>query len=475
MSTLFVPTICDCSIHPYNHVVKTQASWNRHIARKQEDVIEANLAGPRQVEQLPTTQSIIQPVYNLPSRQELSFQPRFIPIQTLQADVILPINTAHQSINLQARADSDDNELTNGVQDAHSAFAPHFIDIQSESVDNSGPIEERRDIRSSEMELQPGFVDIISEDEDDLDSTHQYDIMASQIDLANSVNDSDAECPTPLHKHYIGLNGDIAMNSSDTNSLNDKLPPGTKVVQQALEDQLEFTYESASDIEPTGQTLIGYVDSDKELEAFNTDLSQETTSVSSEEEPNTVLEDNPEFDYSNPHCEPLNSTETLMLSLQSTYVKYHTQRECIREIHEAHKAANIRSFDYRKVEKLMENLTKVEPRCFDCCPKSCMSYAMYPDLEACKYCNHPRYREIHVRKVTKKNRNIETNRESWATYELRDPTHSLKLMWSDKATACTMTRYPYSVLELFKETGARSDYWTSEIHSLLLLKGETPC
>lgn len=90
----------------------------------------------------------------------------------------------------------------------------------------------------------------------------------------------------------------------------------------------------------------------------------------------------------------------------------------------------VHCWDYRTTQRWIEEQTGVKPVSYDCCRKSCMSFAMYPDMGECDYCTLPRWKEVH-----------EEKRVPFATHEYIPITHRLRQWFADPGRAAAMISY----------------------------------
>lgn len=93
---------------------------------------------------------------------------------------------------------------------------------------------------------------------------------------------------------------------------------------------------------------------------------------------------------------------------------------------------NSHCWDYRTTKKWIQGQTGVQAISYDCCKNSCMSFSMYPEKEACDYCQHPRWKELQLKSG---------ERKPIATHEYIPITHRLRLWYSDPARAASMINY----------------------------------
>lgn len=98
---------------------------------------------------------------------------------------------------------------------------------------------------------------------------------------------------------------------------------------------------------------------------------------------------------------------------------------------------NSTCWDYRTTQKWIQKQTGVKAVTYDCCRKSCMSFAMYPDKGECDYCWHPRWKDTPRVNVGDGSR----QRVAFATYEYIPVVHRLRLWFADPIRAATMISY----------------------------------
>ncbi|KAI5814061.1 hypothetical protein BZA77DRAFT_220346, partial [Pyronema omphalodes] len=110
---------------------------------------------------------------------------------------------------------------------------------------------------------------------------------------------------------------------------------------------------------------------------------------------------------------------------------------------------------HRTVRKRITYITGVMEQRFDCCPNSCMSYAMFDDsIDKCLFdeCAHPRWK-------------ISTDgiRSPHATYSYIPITRRLQLWWSNKQRARKLIEYRL-LAEKNRERGIRVDFWSGDLY-----------
>ncbi|KAI5810373.1 hypothetical protein BZA77DRAFT_221843, partial [Pyronema omphalodes] len=100
--------------------------------------------------------------------------------------------------------------------------------------------------------------------------------------------------------------------------------------------------------------------------------------------------------------------------------------------------------------------TGIKEILYDCCPNSHMSYAMYPELERCTHCDHPRWRE-----PSSSTRNPR-RKVPYATHSYIPVAHRISLLFSKAEQASLMTTYR-STAEQDRHKGLISDYWSADL------------
>lgn len=148
---------------------------------------------------------------------------------------------------------------------------------------------------------------------------------------------------------------------------------------------------SSDEAGPVGQMERGFVQ-DQPNQSDESESSSGTEGDLSED----IQEDPSLFDYMNPIGEPPTRQEMLSFALHDITLKHKIAREAARDTSELFAAVvseTEKPLDYRTVKKRVEQRTGVKEVIYECCPHSHMSYAMYPDLNSCTHCNHPRWKD----------------------------------------------------------------------------------
>jgi hypothetical protein len=84
-------------------------------------------------------------------------------------------------------------------------------------------------------------------------------------------------------------------------------------------------------------------------------------------------------------------SEIVSLVLHDLAVKYSGQREYVAAQRQLHAITGNPVQDYRTARKHVTSITGISAVLYDCCPQSCMSFAMYgSDCTEFLECKHPR-------------------------------------------------------------------------------------
>ncbi|KAI5836758.1 hypothetical protein DFP73DRAFT_488317 [Morchella snyderi] len=150
-------------------------------------------------------------------------------------------------------------------------------------------------------------------------------------------------------------------------------------------------------------------------------------------------------------------------------LKHKIPREAVRDTAELFSSvlpADQKLLDYRTARKRIQTRTGIKEVIYDCCPQSHMSFAMYPDLDQCITCQHPRWKtgggqtlnDVGMRKIP------------YATHSYIPVAYRLSLLYSNADQAYKMTSYRYTA-ERDRQRGLRSDYWSSDLFYDMQKKG----
>lgn len=163
-----------------------------------------------------------------------------------------------------------------------------------------------------------------------------------------------------------------------------------------------------------------------------------------------------DFDYKHPFGEPPTKPEMLSYALQDINLKHHIAREAAGDIRDLFGSVLPQKLlDYRTARKRIEKKTGIKEIQYDCCPHSHMSYSMYPDLEECLHCRHPRWKPPNLRAKDSK-------KIPYATHSYIPVTHRIRLWFSSVQRAAAMTSYRFEA-EKNCDKGLCSDFWSSDL------------
>lgn len=185
------------------------------------------------------------------------------------------------------------------------------------------------------------------------------------------------------------------------------------------------------------------------------------------------LHDEDAFPYRQPVV-IVGDKKQLSYSLHDTFVRFHTQRRCVDEIGEALETiGGIHLLDERTTTKHLGIDTGITDTLYDCCIGGCMSYAMYPELEECRFpkCQEPRYRWVPLR--GKSEEGEDPNRPGFrriprATHAVIDLIHRLRLLWSDETMASMMVQYRRQQMNGNRQDLEHTDIWTGDFIAQLM-------
>ncbi|KAI5816186.1 Transposase family tnp2-domain-containing protein [Pyronema omphalodes] len=183
------------------------------------------------------------------------------------------------------------------------------------------------------------------------------------------------------------------------------------------------------------------------------------------------------FDYEDLYGDQLTTKEILSLSLWDIYTRYHTPRRAEQEIKATLDALGYGPHDMRTTGKSVQERTGLKAIHYDCCPNSCMSFVSYPDINNCLICGHARWKQNSSHRVPEATRittegagTTSHHRVPWAQHVYIPVTHRLRLGWANKDRALEMLQYRNSA-SLDRETGNRTDFWSSDFCDRLKSKG----
>jgi hypothetical protein len=156
----------------------------------------------------------------------------------------------------------------------------------------------------------------------------------------------------------------------------------------------------------------------------------------------------------------LSRSEVVSLVVHDMAVKYKAPRSYVQDQRRLHAALGTTILDYRTVRRRVCNMTAIKDVRYDCCPNSCMSYAMFPDLDTCLEpdCQHPRWKDVE-RKVP------------YAQHSYIPITQRLLLWWSNSSRAKSMLEYRTNISDDRTPTRDRVDFWTGTLYHQLRDQG----
>jgi hypothetical protein len=176
------------------------------------------------------------------------------------------------------------------------------------------------------------------------------------------------------------------------------------------------------------------------------------------------------FDYRDPFGDPLTAKEILSMSMHGIHRQFKTQRRCVNKIRDVMGrmlGVENKPHDDRTVNKHIKQRTGVNEIMYDCCPKSHMSYAMYPEDTECQVCQHPRWKtttNLRSKKGTEQ-------RVLYAQHIYIPLTHRIRLWWSNSKRAQKMIQYRIMTKQ-GGEDGKLADFWTGKLIEDLKKKDE---
>lgn len=134
------------------------------------------------------------------------------------------------------------------------------------------------------------------------------------------------------------------------------------------------------------------------------------------------------FEYGSPRIE-MSRQEIMSVAMHDLKISHRISRNACRDIKRLLEGFSSDSFwDYRTTKKWIKEETGVKAISYDCCKNSCMAFAMYPNKDACDYCQHPRWKGG-------------LGGKSYATFEYIPIVHRIRLWCADSVRSAIMTAY----------------------------------
>lgn len=201
-----------------------------------------------------------------------------------------------------------------------------------------------------------------------------------------------------------GLDGSYSMDLDDIaserneNSRNpeewsyDEEISDDKGVNQLLSDSGDVELGNGSASDRVGQMRRGFVDLvEKNLSSSGGDSTSNhefgsagAEMTTSEEDP----DDRESFPYGEKRSE-MTGEEILAVSMHHLKLTHNLTRALCADFADLLTGFtnNMACCDYRTTRKWIEKQSGVKAISYDCCSKSCMSFAMYPNKDSCHYCH----------------------------------------------------------------------------------------
>jgi hypothetical protein len=429
----FQPRICACSYSEYRHVVKSEAEWQRHQAKARSDHVGSALgennppvsttAGPQRTRKRSlssgeedSVEENTQPLVRR-AKRELP-DPYAARPQPLRPQALRPQLSKKTTRQLDHDASDDEEYLqTSELQGTvESGAEPGSTERDTEEEPNFCRLAQ------SENFLPPGYGL-----EDDYDPGEEF----------NDAEDSDEE----MFDLFLGAmrrgyeeEESEEEESEDEESDEEEERPGNCESGDRTEADVQTGPERAA-------RSMGDSQRDGGDQLFHSEQST--------------------FDYQDPFGDPLTAKEVLSMSMHGIHRQFKTQRRCVNKIRDVMGrmlGVENKPHDDRTVNKRIKQRTGVNEIKYDCCPKSHMSYAMYPEDTECRVCQHPRWKTI-------------TNLRSKKGTERRVPhaqhiyiplAHRIRLWWSNSKRAQKMIHYRTMAVQ-GGENGKLSDFWTGTL------------
>jgi hypothetical protein len=157
----------------------------------------------------------------------------------------------------------------------------------------------------------------------------------------------------------------------------------------------------------------------------------------------------------------LNRSELVSLILHDMAVQYKAPRAYLQDQCRLFSTVGVKILDYRTVRKRVCNMTGLREVLYDRCPASCMSYAMYPDLDTClnSDCQQSRWKDTEMK-------------IPHAQHSYLPVTQRLLLWWNNASRAQTMISYRNSFEQLASPVPHdRRDFWSGTLFKKLREQG----
>lgn len=462
------------------HIIRTETAWQRHLAVKREDLrrealveLEQPAAPEELVSSDPEPCSSPSSSSNGSLNQPLGVQPSL-------RDLGLPVHyDYHDSDDIEqgpddlppldpspassARDDSEPDEISlpgspnslpassaNSEDDSPPASPyPALPSSEESEVQNrqSTPAPESRDINDDPNDfIIPQMI---------LDHRQEQETPTMQFE---SENEMDSEPPSPIPQDQSDSESERDINGNAIAHRVGQMHRGFVRTNHSLNSDSIASYDSFLSDESIPSDISSTADDDSEDEVDDSEDDVELTVGNGEQMAQSG------FDYRNPLGEQLTKQEMLSFALHDISLKHKIAREASRDSSDLVAAVVPRSerpFDYRTARKRIEQRTGVKDIQYDCCSESHMSYASYPDMDNCMYCQRPRWMASGLR---------EGKKIPYATHSYIPVTHRLALMFSNPSTAESLVSYRYSA-EQDRGRGVRSDFWSSDLFDTLKQKG----
>lgn len=399
---------CRCSLLSVRpHQVTSAADWNRHLAAQEQD---------RLAELFDTSESEGEPVYTGDQDPQTSDEDPPSPVAPPAAeDPPSPIvsEPSIRELSDQFRESLDPPSpwpVSNSPGEYDSPNGDFRLGSDPEpETDPPSPIEQddNQDPTSHGMSGED-----ITEGNPGLDGSYRMDLD----DIALERHENSSTLPA-LAEEW----------SYDEEIFDDK------EVNQLLNDSDNVELENGSASDRVGQMRRGFVDLVEKNLGASSDYSTSDHESGSAKTRMTTSEEDPDDKESFPYGEKkseMTGEEILAVSMHHLKLTHNLTRAACADFTDLLTGFtnNKACWDYRTTRKWIEKQTGVKAISYDCCLKSCMSFAMYPDKDSCDYCHLSRWRE-----GTKKVPN--------ATHEYIPITHRLKLWYADSRRAATMVLY----------------------------------
>jgi hypothetical protein len=469
----FTARKCSCTLRDgVEHWVQNRTDWTRHIRQLQLDATGVNrnqLSSTLPLQDIQPVQFSIPPFRPLPTLPPQDIQP------TPQLSV--PPLREHEVPALPLQ-DIQPTQFSIPPLRALPTLPP-LEDVQPTSQSSVPPLREREvsrlpldDIQPTQFPLPPlSELHTLSPHSNDSSPPAQLSVshpkkLPSAIHSQSAVQPETIVEPPPLSQPSSPLRPCDWQPSTaqEKDKYSDRAVPSSILI--GVEDMYNQE-EDSEEYDSDGMDAVGHMNRGmiRPLHVISGDAgeNQGDEVVEIEEEDLIDLANISNVPMDVPATEALNAeydrrpfalsrSELVSLILHDMAVKYRASRSYVQDQRRLHAALGTKVLDPRAVRRRVCNMTGLREVRYDCCPKSCMSYAMYPELERCLEpdCQHPRWKDI-------------KQKVPYAQHSYIPVTQRLLHWWGNAVHAKLMLDYRNSFKEKHNASGDQLDFWTGAL------------